>query len=177
MLLTIYSFSVSFADSPHPCFLKHWRARACVWDFSSFLQLLHRWLYSVCWWSSSLYSFLNNYFIYFNWKISTLQYCDDLCHTSAGIGVDIHVSPFLPSPTSLPTPSLWVVPEHWLWVPCFMHRTCIGHLFYICNIHVSLQFSQVNPLLPQNPKVCSLNLCLFCCSACRIIITIIGVNW
>ena len=31
-----------------------------------------------------------------------------------------------PTPFSLPTPSLWVVPKHWLWVPCFMHlhRTC-----------------------------------------------------
>ena len=33
-----------------------------------------------------------------------------------------------PPPTSLPTPSLSVVPEHQLWVPCFMHRTCTGHL-------------------------------------------------
>ena len=41
-------------------------------------------------------------------------------------------SPILkPPPTSLPTPSLWVVPEHWLWVPCFMHQTYTGHLFYI----------------------------------------------
>ena len=24
-------------------------------------------------------------------------------------------------PSSLPTPTLWVVPEHQLWVPCFMH--------------------------------------------------------
>jgi len=36
----------------------------------------------------------------------------------------------LPS-TSLPTPSLCFVPEHWLWVLCFMHWTCTGHLFYI----------------------------------------------
>ena len=36
-----------------------------------------------------------------------------------------------PAPTSLPTPSLWVVPEHQLWVPCFMHRICTGQLFYI----------------------------------------------
>ena len=36
-----------------------------------------------------------------------------------------------PPPTFLLTPSLWVVPEHQLWVPCFMHRTCSGHLFYI----------------------------------------------
>ena len=32
---------------------------------------------------------------------------------------------------SLSTPSLWVVPAHQLWVPCFMHRICTGHLFYI----------------------------------------------
>ena len=45
----------------------------------------------------------------------------------------IHVSHQIlnPSPTCLPTLSLWVVPEHWLWVPCFMLRTCTGHLFYI----------------------------------------------
>ena len=36
-----------------------------------------------------------------------------------------------PSPTSIPTPSLWVVPEHWLWVPCYIHWTCTGHLFHI----------------------------------------------
>ena len=36
-----------------------------------------------------------------------------------------------PLPNSLLTPSLWVVPEHQLWVPCFMHRICTGHLFYI----------------------------------------------
>ena len=36
-----------------------------------------------------------------------------------------------PPPTSLPTLSLWVVTEYWIWVPCFMGQTCPGHLFYI----------------------------------------------
>ena len=31
----------------------------------------------------------------------------------------------------LPTLSLWIFPEHWLWVSFFMHWTCPGHLFYI----------------------------------------------
>ena len=34
-----------------------------------------------------------------------------------------------PSPTSLPTPPLWVVPEH-LWVPGIMHQPCTAHLFH-----------------------------------------------
>ena len=42
------------------------------------------------------------------------------------------VPPILnPPPTSLPTLSLWVVPERLLWVPCFMYQTCTGHLFYM----------------------------------------------
>ena len=46
------------------------------------------------------------------------------------LATGIHVShPTLNPPlTSLPTLSLWVVPEHQLWEPCFMHRTCPGHL-------------------------------------------------
>ena len=41
------------------------------------------------------------------------------------------------------------------------------------NIHVSILFSQIiPPLLPQNPQVCSLSLCLFCCLTYRVIVTI-----
>ena len=38
--------------------------------------------------------------------------------------VHMHPSILNPSPTSPSTPSLWVVPGHQLWVPCFMHQTC-----------------------------------------------------
>ena len=86
-----------------------------------------------------------------------------------------HVSPHPEFPsTFLLTPSLWGVPEHWLWVPCFMCRTWTGHLFHIwyctcfsailsnhpfelglviCftygNIRVSMLFSQIIPPLPS----------------------------
>ena len=76
--------------------------------------------------------FKKKLFIYFNWKLITLQYCGGFSihwHESA---MDVYVSPVLkPSSTSLPNPSLWVVPVHWLWVPCFMHQTWTGHLFHI----------------------------------------------
>ena len=65
------------------------------------------------------------------------------------------VSPIL-KPPSHPTPTLWVVPEHWLWVPCFMHQTCTGHLFTYGNIHVSKLFSQIIPPLPSSTESKSL---------------------
>ena len=70
-------------------------------------------------------------FIYFNGRLITLQYCDGFAihwHESA-MGTCVPI--LNPPPTSLPIPCLWVVPEHQLWVPCFMHWTFTGHLFYI----------------------------------------------
>ena len=46
------------------------------------------------------------------------------------LATGMHVCPRTMNPplTSLPTLSVWVVPEHRLWEPCFMHGTCPGHL-------------------------------------------------
>ena len=47
------------------------------------------------------------------------------------------------------------------------------HFFYDI-IHVSMPFSQIIPHLPlpQSPKDCSIHLCLFCCLAYGVIVTI-----
>ena len=79
-----------------------------------------------------------------------------------------------PTPTSLALPSLWVVPVHRLWEPCFMHRTWTGHIshvviymFQCCSLKSS------HPcLLPRSPKVCFLHLCLFCYLVYRVIVSI-----
>ena len=54
-----------------------------------------------------------------------------------------------PPPTSLPNPTLWVVPEHQLWVRCFMHWTCTSHLFLHMVIHVSKLFFHIIPPSPS----------------------------
>ena len=59
-------------------------------------------------------------------------------------------------------------------VPCFMHRTWTGHLVHMVIYlfqFCSLKSPHPRPL-PQRPKDCSIHLCLSCCLACRVIITI-----
>ena len=68
-------------------------------------------------------------------------------HESA---MGVHVFPILTlPPTFLPIPSLRVVPVYQPWAPCLMHWTWSGDLFHICNIHVSMLFSQIIPPSPS----------------------------
>ena len=79
-----------------------------------------------------------------------------------------------PPPTSLPIPSLWVIPVHQPQASCILHRTWTGDLFLIWY------YTCFNAILPNHPTLslshrvqnCSIHLCLFCCLAYRVIVTI-----
>ena len=94
------------------------------------------------------YSFF--FFPFLNWRLITSQYYGGFCHTVTWISHGVHVFPIPnPPPSSLPTPSLWVVPVHQPWVPV----PCIKVGQVICftygDIQVSVLFSQIIPPSPS----------------------------
>ena len=110
-------------------------------------------------------------FIYF-----TLQYYIGFAIHWLESTMGVHVFPILNTPpTSLPIPSLWVIPVHKPQARCLMHWTWTGDLFHIIYMfQCHSPISSHPPPLPQSPKDCSIHLCLFCCLAYRVIVTCRG---
>ena len=105
----------------------------------------------------------------------TLQYCIGFAIHQHASTMGIHMFPILnPPPTSLPIPSLWVIPVHQPQASCILHRTCTGDSFLIWYYSCFNAILPNHPPLPlpQSPKDCSIHLCLFCCLTYRVVITI-----
>ena len=114
-------------------------------------------------------------FYYFLFDFLTLQYCPGFAIHQHESATGIHVFPILkPPPSSLPIPSLWVVPAHQPQTSSIVHRTWTGDSFIYDIIHASMSFDQIiSPSTsPKSPKDCSIHQCLFCCLVHMVIVTI-----
>ena len=98
--------------------------------------------------SIDLCVFLKYKFIYFNWRLITLQYCIGFAIHQHESATGIHVFPILnPPPFSLPVPSLWVVSVHQPHASSIMHQTWTGDSFHIWY------YTCFKAILPNHPTL------------------------
>ena len=84
----------------------------------------------------------------FNWRLITLEYCIGFAIHQHESATGIHMFPILnPPPTSLPVPSLWVIPVHQPRASYIMHQTWTGDSFHICC------YTCFNASLPNHPAL------------------------
>ena len=114
-------------------------------------------------------------FIYFNWRLITLQYCIGFAIHQHASATGVHVFPILnrplpPSPYHPSESSQCTSPK----LPVFCIEPGLAIRFLYDIIHVLMPLSQIIHHLPhpQSSKDCSIHLCLFCCLAYRVIVTI-----
>ena len=93
------------------------------------------------------YNFFKFYYYYY---FFTLQYCIGFAIHQHASATGVHVFPILnPPPTSLPIPSLWVIPVHQPQASCILHRTWTGDSFLIWY------YTCFNAFLPNHPPILS----------------------
>ena len=120
--------------------------------------------------------FLNLKFIYFNWRLISLQYCSGFWHTLTWISHGCICVPHPENPSHLPSHT---IPQGHPSAPALSTLShapnldwwSVSHMV-ICMFPCYSVKSSHTRLLPQSPKVCSIHLCLFCCLKYMVIVAI-----
>ena len=120
--------------------------------------------------------FFFNVFIYFNWRLISLQYCSGFCRTLTWISHGCTCAPHSERPSHLPphpiplghpsAPALSTL-SHASNLDWWSVSHMVIYMFQCCSPKPSHRLP-----LPQSPKVCSLSLGLVCCLAYSVIIPI-----
>ena len=115
-------------------------------------------------------------FIYFSWRLITLQYCSGFCHILTWISHGCTCVPHPEPPSHLPPHPIPLGHPSAPALSTLSHASnldwwSISHMVIYMFQCYSLRSSHLR-LLPQSPKDCSLHLCLFCCLTYRVIVTI-----
>ena len=133
-------------------------------DFCLFLNFMH-------WHHTALILF------FFNWSLITIQYCSGFCYTLAWISPGCtcvpHPEPLShlpPHPIPQGHPSRFALSNlshtsHLDWRSISHTVICVFQCYSLKSSHPRL--------LPQSPIVSCLHLCLFCCLAYMVIVTIL----
>ena len=99
----------------------------------------------ICDTSSSSFFLIFNLFYYYFFNFTILYWFAKYWNESA---TAIHVFPILnPPPSSLPIPSLWVIPVYQPQTSSLVHRTWTGNSFHIWY------YSCFNAILPNHPTL------------------------
>ena len=123
---------------------------------------------------NSIFIFLKYKFIYFNWRLITILCW--FCHTSTWIRHGCTCVPHPEPPSHLPPHTILLGHPSAPAPSILYHASNLDWRFisymilYMFQCH-SPKLSHPLPL-PQSPKDCSIHLCLFCCLAYRVIVTI-----
>ena len=109
---------------------------------------------------NSLISYSNFMMVYLGFSMYsimlTLQYCIGFVIHQHASAMGVHMFPILnPTPTSLPIPSLWVIPVHQPQASCILHWTRTGDSFLIWY------YTCFNAILPNHPPPLSCFVCYY----------------
>ena len=121
----------------------------CAINYHSIITILQHFLRSVIQ-IIDLPNIIFLKFYYYYYFFFTLQYCIGFAIHQHASATGVHVFPILnPPPTSLPIPSLWVIPVHQPQASCILHRTWTGDSFLIWY------YTCFNAFLPNHPPILS----------------------